>query len=112
MESKIKQTEIQETEKPKIVFDKLKERYEQFVSNATTIKPIEPTSKQTSNVQTLYIGPSDSTYTRDLNPKMLSFDKENLKKLSRVKLKGPNYTLYILHYNEGVGEEKERVKKT
>jgi len=111
MESKIKQTEIQETEKPKTVFNKLKERYEQFVSNATTIKPIEPTSKQTSNVQTLYIGPSDSTYTRDLNPKMLPFDKENLKKLSRVELKGPNYTLHILHYNDGVGEEKERVKK-
>ena len=95
MESKIKQTQFQETEKPKIVFDKLKERY-------------EPTSKQTSNVQTLYIGPSDS---RDMNPKMLPFDKENLKKLSRIELKGPNYTLHILHYNEGVGEEKERVKK-
>jgi hypothetical protein len=115
MESKIKQTEIQETEKPKIVFDKLKERYKQFVSNASTnqqisTKPVEP-AKQTSIVQTLHLGPSDSTYTRDLNPKMLPFDKENLKKLSRSELKGPNYTLHILHYNEGVGEEKDRVKK-
>jgi len=115
MQSKIKQTEIQETEKPKINFEKLKERYEQFVSNATTIqqtptKPVEP-SKQTSNVQTLYIGPSSIRITRQMYPEMLPFNEENLKKLSRVELKGPNYTFHILHYNEGVGEEKERVKK-
>ena len=116
MQSKIKQTQFQETEKPMTVFDKLKERYEQFVSSATTIqqtqtKLIEPTSKQTLTVQTLYLGPSNSAYTRDVDSQMLPFDKENLKKLSRVELKGPNYTLHILHYNEGVGEEKERVKK-
>ncbi len=115
MQSKIKQPEFQEKEKPKIVFDKLKERYEQFVSSAPTVqqtptKPIEP-SQQTSTVQTLYIGPSDSTYTRDVDLQMLPFDEENLKKLFRTKLKGLNYTLHILHYNEGVGEEKERIKK-
>jgi len=151
MESKIEQLEFQKTEKlrtekPKMIFEKLKERYEQFrdsdltrtfrntllalgtslyVACAPTIqqtptKPVEP-SKQTSAVQTsqetvstartLYLGPSSIRFTRSVHKNMLPFDEENLKKLSRVELKGPNYTLHILHYNEGVGEEKERVKK-
>jgi len=127
MESKIEQPEFQKTEKlkterPKINFEKLKERYEQFresdlirtfrntllalgtalyVGCAPTIqqtptKPIEP-PKQTSTVQT-----SD--------PKILPFDEENLKKLSRAELKGPNYTLHILYYKERL-EGRERVKK-
>jgi hypothetical protein len=151
MESKIEQPEFQKTEKlrtekPKIIFEKLKERYEQFrdsdltrtfrntllalgtalyVACAPTIqqtptKPVEP-PKQTSTVQTsqqtistartLYLGPSSIRSTRDVDKDMLPFDEENLKKLSRVELKGPNYTLHILYYNEGVGEEKRRVKK-
>jgi hypothetical protein len=115
----------------------LKERYEQFrdsdltrtfrntllafgtalyVACAPTIqqtptKPVEQTSQQTPIVQTLHLGSSSIRITRQMNPEMLLFDEENLKKLSRVELKGPNYTLHILHYNEGVGEEKERVKK-
>ncbi len=128
MESKIEQPEFQKTEKlktekPKINFEKLKERYEQFkdsdlirtfrntllalgtalyVGCAPTIqqtptKPIEP-PKQTSTVQTS-------------NPKTLPFDEENLKKLSRTELRGRNYTLHILQYSEGVSEEKSRVKK-
>jgi hypothetical protein len=128
MESKIEQPEFQKTEKlktgkPRMTFEKFKERYEQFrdsdlirtfrntllalgtalyVACAPTIqqtptKPIEP-PKQTSTVQTS-------------NPKILPFEEENLKKLSRAQLKGPNYTLHILHYNEGLVEQKERVKK-
>ena len=146
MESKIEQLEFQKTEKPKMTFEKFKERYEQFrdsdlirtfrntllalgtalyVGCAPTIqqtptKPIQP-PKQTSTVQTsqqttstartLYLGPSSIRFTRDMHKDMLLFDEENLKKLSRVELKGPNYTLHILHYDKGVGEEKERVKK-
>ncbi len=136
MESKIEQPEFQKTEKPKINFEKLKERYEQFrdsdlirtfrntllalgtalyVGCAPTIqqtptKPIEP-PKQTSTVQTLHLGPSSIRVTRQMYLEMLPFNEENLKKLSRTELKGPNYTLHILYYNEGVGEEKERVKK-
>jgi hypothetical protein len=128
MESKIEQPEFQKTEKlktgkPRMTFEKFKERYEQFrdsdlirtfrntllalgtalyVACAPTIqqtptKPIEP-PKQTSTVQTS-------------NPKILPFEEENLKKLSRAQLKGSNYTLHILHYNEGLVEQKERVKK-
>ncbi len=127
MESKIEQPEFQKTEKlktekPKINFEKLKERYEQFrdsdlirtfrntllalgtalyVACAPTIqqtstKPIEP-PKQTSTVQT-----SD--------PKTLPFDEENLKKLSRAELRGPNYTLHILYHKKRI-EEKQRIKK-
>jgi len=127
MESKIEQPEFQKaeklkTEKPKINFEKLKERYEQFrdsdlirtfrntllalgtalyVGCAPTIqqtptKPIEP-PKQTSTVQT-----SD--------PKILPFDEENLKKLSRAELRGPNYTLHILYHKKRI-EEKQRIKK-
>jgi hypothetical protein len=138
MESKIKQLEFQKTEKPKINFEKLKERYEKFrnsdltrtfrntllafgtalyVACAPTIqqtptKPVEQTSQQTiSTARTLYLGPSSIRFTRDVHKNMLPFDEENLKKLSIVELKGPNYTLHILYYNEGVGEEKERIKK-
>ncbi len=127
MESKIEQPEFQKTEKlktekPKINFEKLKERYEQFKDSdlirtfrntllalgtalyvacaptvqQTSTKPIEP-PKQTSTVQT-----SD--------PKTLPFDEENLKKLSRAELRGPNYTLHILYYKERIGGI-ERVKK-
>jgi hypothetical protein len=133
MESKIQQTEFQKTEKLKTekltTFEKLKERYEQFrdsdlirtfrntllalgtalyVGCAPTIqqtptKPIQPTSQQTSTVQT--------SYTRNADSKVLPFDEENLKKLSRTELKGPNYTLHILYYKERVSEKIERVKK-
>ena len=133
MESKIKQLEFQKTEKLKTekltTFEKFKERYEQFrdsdliktfrnallafgtalyVGCAPTIqqtptKPIQPTSQQTSTAQT--------SYTTNTNPKELPFDEENLKKLSRTELKGPNYTLHILYYNGGLSEEKSRVKK-
>jgi len=127
MESKIEQLEFQKTEKlkiekPKMNFEKFKERYEQFrdsdlirtfrntllalgtalyIGCAPTIqqtptKPIE-SPKQTSTVQT-----SD--------PKTLPFDEENLKKLSRAELKGSNYTLHILYYKQRI-EGKETVKK-
>jgi hypothetical protein len=87
MESKIEQLEFQKTEKLKteklMIFEKFKERYGQF---------------------------RDSDLIRTFR-KTLPFDEENLKKLSRAELKGSNYTLHILHYNEGMVEEKERVKK-
>jgi hypothetical protein len=131
MESKIEQpvqkTEKLKTGKPKINFEKFKERYEQFrdsdlirtfrntllalgtalyVACAPTIqqtptKPIEP-PKQTSTVQT--------SHTTSKDPETLPFDEENLKKLSREQLKGSNYTLHILYYKERIGG-MERVKK-
>jgi hypothetical protein len=133
MESKIEQPEFQKTEKlktgkPRMTFEKFKERYEQFrdsdlirtfrntllalgtalyVACAPTIqqtptKPIEP-PKQTSTVQT--------SHTTSKDPETLPFDEENLKKLSRAELKGPNYTLHILYYKDRVNKGRKRVKK-
>jgi hypothetical protein len=124
MESKIEQPEFQKTEKlktekPKMTFEKLKERYEQFrdsdlirtfrntlLALATALYVgCAPTIQQTP---TKPIQPTSTVQTSD--PKTLPFDEENLKKLSRAELKGSNYTLHILYY-KGLIEQKGRVKK-